>query len=79
MKTGALSAVHQSTYEVIPKIMPEEAISEIIGEPREKNRKAVQQHFTSTSTELEKSHYDRNNETGPHFTYSTQLLNNQRK
>ena len=31
--TAEISAVHQITYEVIPKIMPVEAISEIIGEP----------------------------------------------
>ena len=37
--TAEISAVHQITYEVIPKIMPAEAISEILGEPLKKVEK----------------------------------------
>ena len=37
--TAEIWAAHQITYEVIPKIMPVEAISEIIGEPLKKIEK----------------------------------------
>ena len=68
--TAKISAVHQITYEVIPKIMPVVAISEILDEPLKKSRRTVYEHFTGIATELEKKYYDRNNETRPYFLHT---------